>query len=55
MAAITTPDPTNSPAPITPPMAIMLSWRCDSPWFKVVGALRRWASVRPRVRDMTGR
>jgi len=27
----TKPDPTNSPAPITPPMAIMLSWRCDSP------------------------
>jgi len=31
VAAMATPDPTNSPAPTTPPMAIMFSCRCDNP------------------------
>ena len=31
MLAITTPDPTNRPAPITPPMAIIVRWRCLRP------------------------
>src|SRR5690242_1549082 len=29
---MTTPEPTNSPAPITPPIAIILSWRSLSPF-----------------------
>src|SRR3954471_20559794 len=33
---MTTPDPTNSPAPMTPPMAIILSCRSLSPFFSVV-------------------
>ena len=28
---MTTPEPTNSPAPITPPMAIMVRCRCFNP------------------------
>ena len=27
MSLMTTPDPTNNPAPMTPPMAIIVSWR----------------------------
>ncbi len=26
-------EPTNSPAPMTPPIAIMLRWRCCRPWW----------------------
>ena len=35
------PEPTNNPAPITPPIAIMLSCRCESPCFSVALAVRR--------------
>src|ERR1700730_1987493 len=29
---MTTPDPTKNPAPMIPPMAIIMSCRCDKPW-----------------------
>src|SRR4051794_32974693 len=35
---ITTPEPTNRPAPITPPMAIILNWRSLSAFFRVGAA-----------------
>ncbi|CAM5735174.1 hypothetical protein SHIRM173S_12978 [Streptomyces hirsutus] len=31
-AAMPAPEPTNSPAPITPPRAIIDRWRCFRPW-----------------------
>ena len=33
---MTTPEPTNSPAPITPPIAIIRNWRSLSPFFSTV-------------------
>src|SRR3954469_23342503 len=38
VSPITTPEPTNRPAPITPPMAIILNWRSLSAFFRVGAA-----------------
>src|SRR3954468_1572926 len=39
VSPITTPEPTNKPAPITPPMAIILSWRWLRAFLSVGGAV----------------
>jgi hypothetical protein len=46
VSEITTPDPTNSPAPITPPMAIILSWRWLSAFVRVGVAVMSSSDVR---------
>ncbi|GGR89940.1 hypothetical protein GCM10010284_23830 [Streptomyces rubiginosohelvolus] len=37
-AAIPAPEPTKSPAPITPPRAIIERWRCLRPWVSAESA-----------------
>ncbi|CAM5253847.1 hypothetical protein STENM327S_01182 [Streptomyces tendae] len=39
------PEPTNSPAPITPPRAIIDRWRCLRPWEREESTGCRGASV----------
>ncbi len=34
-SCITAPDPTKRPAPMTPPIAIIVRWRCLSPFWRV--------------------
>src|SRR4029079_6014362 len=36
---MTTPDPTNKPAPMTPPIAIIVRWRCLRPVWRCEGSL----------------
>src|SRR3954463_3383798 len=43
---MTVPEPTNSPAPITPPMAIMVRCRCLRPFLSSVGGAAPIASPR---------
>src|SRR3954453_8011843 len=46
VSEITVPEPTNSPAPITPPMAIMVRCRCLRPFLSSVGGAAPIASPR---------
>src|SRR3712207_9216365 len=57
---MTTPDPTNRPAPMTPPIAIIVRWRCLRPFLRSVDSVSdiphlrlgesRDRTVRPRDR-----
>lgn len=51
-AAIPAPDPTNRPAPITPPRAIIDRWRCLRPWDSGACASGAVGGVSRVVRDM---
>ncbi|GGU74585.1 hypothetical protein GCM10010498_35770 [Streptomyces cavourensis] len=48
-AAIPAPEPTKSPAPITPPRAIIERWRCLRPWVSAESVEAPEAAAEPAV------